>query len=170
MSSKSRNRATKTLLLAVVFSSLGLTLALLPLRDAHAAEDKASDPWTKSQLLQPADFARELASAKNLDSPTIVCVGFRTLYSGAHIPNAGFHGAAASEQGLAELKKWAASLPRSTHLVVYCGCCPFDRCPNIRPAVAALRDLGFTNLRVLLLPKDFASDWVEKGFPIQKGM
>jgi thiosulfate/3-mercaptopyruvate sulfurtransferase len=170
MPGKSRIRITKALLLAAVFSSLSLALALLPLRGTHAAEDKASDPWSKSQLLQPADFAHELASAKSPDLPTIVCVGFRTLYSGAHIPNAAFHGAAASEQGLAELKNWAANLPRSTHLVVYCGCCPFDRCPNIRPAVAALRDMGFTNLRVLLLPKDFASDWVEKGFPIQKGM
>jgi hypothetical protein len=28
--------------------------------------------------------------------------------------------------------------------------------------------MGFTQLRVLLLPHDFATDWVEKGFPVEK--
>ena len=68
------------------------------------------------------------------------------------------------------MKKWAGTLPRKTNLVVYCGCCPFSRCPNIRPAFTALRDMGFTRLRVLILPKDFAADWVAKGYPVQKGM
>lgn len=100
----------------------------------------------------------------------IVYVGFHTLFAGGHIPGATFHGSASTESGLAELKKWADGLPRTTNLVIYCGCCPFEKCPNIRPAFTALSGMGFKRLRVLVLPTSFVKDWAEKGYPIQKGM
>jgi hypothetical protein len=136
----------------------------------QAQPANSSDPWTPAQLLPAADFARELSSAKSDARPTVLYVGFRTLFEGGHIPGASFHGTASTPQGLAEMKKWADSLPRSTSLVLYCGCCPFDHCPNIRPAFVALRGMGFTRLRVLLMPRNFAADWAEKGYPIEKGM
>jgi len=52
--------------------------------------------------------------------------------------------------------------------VIYCGCCPLERCPNIRPAFVALRQMGFTNVRVLLLPNSFEADWAGKGLPYEK--
>jgi hypothetical protein len=112
---------------------------------------------------------KELGESKGTAKPVVVCVGFRPLYMGAHVPGAVFHGPAQSGQGLADLKKWAQSVSHSANLVVYCGCCPLEHCPNIRPAFNALRDMGFANLRVLLLPHDFATDWVEKGYPVEKG-
>jgi thiosulfate/3-mercaptopyruvate sulfurtransferase len=126
-------------------------------------EKKSSDPWSSSQTLQAADLAGELAG-KNGTPPTVVYVGFRTLFAGGHIPEASFHGTASTEQGLGELKKWADGLPRSTNLVIYCGCCPFEKCPNIRPAFTALNGMGFKKLRVLILPTNFATDWVGKGY------
>ena len=126
-----------------------------------------SDPWTKAQTVQPADLAKELGNSKT--APTVVFVGFRRLYSAGHIKGAQYHGTGGSEEGLKELTAWAAGLPRSTNLVIYCGCCPLERCPNIRPAFKALERLGFTNLRVLLIPQDFATDWAGKGFPYDKG-
>ena len=129
----------------------------------------SSDPWSASQTIQPTDLLKELSESKGAAKPVVVCVGFRPLYMGAHVPGAVFHGAAQSEQGLADLKRWAQGVPRTANLVVYCGCCPLDHCPNIRPAFSALHDMGFANLRVLLLPHDFATDWVEKGYPVEKG-
>ena len=126
-----------------------------------------SDPWTKAQTVQPADLAKELGNAKS--APTVVFVGFKRLYSAGHIRGAEYHGTAGSEEGLKELTTWAAGLPRSTNLVIYCGCCPLERCPNIRPAFKALQGLGFKSLRVLLLPQDFATDWAGKGLPYDKG-
>ena len=126
-----------------------------------------SDPWTKAQTVQPADLAKELGNSKT--SPTVVFVGFKRLYSAGHIKGAQYHGTAGSEEGLKELTTWAAGLSRSTNLVIYCGCCPLERCPNIRPAFKALQGLGFKNLRVLLLPQDFGTDWADKGFPYDKG-
>ncbi len=125
-----------------------------------------SDPWTKAQTVQPADLVKELGSKT---APTVVFVGFKRLYSAGHIKGAEYHGTAGSEEGLKELTAWAAGLPHSTNLVIYCGCCPMERCPNIRPAFKAFQGLGFKNLRVLLLPQDFATDWAGKGLPFDKG-
>lgn len=135
----------------------------------HGDDKKSNDPWPSSQLLQPAKFAHELVD-KSLSVPTAVYVGFRSLYAGGHIPGASFHGTASTEDGLADLKKWADTLPRTTELVIYCGCCPFDKCPNIRPAYSALDKMGFKRMRVLMFPTSFAADWAEKGYPVQKGM
>jgi|HubBroStandDraft_6_1064221.scaffolds.fasta_scaffold1107106_1 thiosulfate/3-mercaptopyruvate sulfurtransferase len=128
-----------------------------------------SDPWSDSQTVQASDLVKELAESKGSARPIVVCTGFRPLFAGAHVPGAVFHGAAQSDQGLADLKKWAQGIPRDANLVVYCGCCPMAHCPNIRPAFQALQEMGFTRLRVLVLPHDFATDWVEKGYPVEKG-
>jgi hypothetical protein len=134
---------------------------------SHDSLRAASDPWTSSQTVQPADLLKELSDSKS--APTIVFVGFNRLYTSGHIKGAQNHGMAGNEVGLQELKTWASSLPRSTKLVIYCGCCPMDRCPNLRPAFTALHDLGFAKLRVLILPTDFAVDWAGKGYPYDKG-
>jgi len=152
--------------LSVLFAA---SAALVSVPAMQGDEKQSPDPWTTAQSLQPADLAHELGD-KNGTPPTVVYVGFHTLFAGGHIPGATFHGSASTEQGLAELKKWAGGLPRSMNLVIYCGCCPFDKCPNIRPAFTALSNTGFKKLRVLILPTSFANDWVEKGYSFQKGI
>ena len=129
-----------------------------------------TDPWSAADVVEAAKLADQLAHANGKGRPTILYVGFRTLFEGGHIAGASFHGTASTAQGLADLKKWADTLPRDTNLVIYCGCCPFDHCPNIRPAFVALHGMGFTHLRVLVLPTNFASDWVDKSYPVEKGI
>jgi thiosulfate/3-mercaptopyruvate sulfurtransferase len=165
---RATRRVTALLALALLILA-GLSPTIFPSGSILADEKKSSDPWSASQTVQPAALAGELAQ-KNGTPPTILYVGFRTLFAGGHIPGASFHGTASTEEGLGEMKKWANGLPRSTNLVIYCGCCPFEKCPNIRPAFTALRDMGFKNLRVLVLPTNFATDWVGKGYPMQTGM
>jgi thiosulfate/3-mercaptopyruvate sulfurtransferase len=153
----------------IVSIALFLILAFLFLPMGSNSDDakKSADSWTAAQALQPEELARLLAD-KSASLPTIVYVGPHTLFAGGHIPGAIFHGAAANEQSLAELRKWAESLPRSTWIVLYCGCCPFEKCPNIRPAFATLNSMGFQKLQILILPTSFVKDWVEKGYPVQK--
>ncbi len=131
-------------------------------------ENKPADPWTASEVQQSVDLAKQLADPRS-EKPLIVCVGFEFLFRSGHIPGAVFHGPAAKPGGLEDLRKWARSIPRGQPIVIYCGCCPWDRCPNVRPAFKILRQMGFSRLRVLLLKTDLASDWVERGFPVQKG-
>jgi thiosulfate/3-mercaptopyruvate sulfurtransferase len=158
-------RFSKYLAVATLIVCVGLSTSV----KGQTGQPAGAETLSASQLLQPADLVRELASASSDARPTIVYVGFRTLFAGGHIPSATFHGSASTEQGLADIRKWAASLPRTTNLVIYCGCCPFERCPNIRPAFALFRDMGFTHLRVLELPTSFAVDWVGKNYAIEKG-
>jgi rhodanese-related sulfurtransferase len=68
-------------------------------------------------------------------------------------------------ENLQKFKKSINKLPRDTSIVIYCGCCPFDRCPDVRPAVALLKEMKFTNFKLLNLPDNIKTDWISKGYP-----
>jgi len=51
-------------------------------------------------------------------------------------------------------------------MVIYCGCCPFTKCPNIRPAFQQLKKMGFTNVKVLDLPVNLQTNWIAIGYPL----
>jgi hypothetical protein len=153
---------------AIKWFLLCSTLAMSAFSAAPTLRTKADDPWRTEQTVQAADFAKELQQEKD-PYPTVIYVGVKTLYEGAHIPGAVFYGPGSTERGLAELKKFAATLPRNSDVVLYCGCCPLEKCPNLRPAFTALEASGFARLRVLILPTSFNVDWVEKGLPVHKG-
>jgi thiosulfate/3-mercaptopyruvate sulfurtransferase len=169
--------AVSVVSIAATFLQASLIRAALPYQAATSPEpvknsskpDDQPAPWTPAQSVDAAALAKELADSKAANPPKIVCVGFHTLYHGAHIVGASFHGPASTPQGLDDLKNWAKPLPRSADVVLYCGCCPLAHCPNVRPAFIALCDMGFTHLRVLILPHDFATDWVGPGYPVAKG-
>jgi hypothetical protein len=127
-----------------------------------------ADPWMPAETLEPAQLLTELQRQKD-PNLTLIYVGMKALYAGAHIPGALYYGAGSTEQGINELKKFAASLPKSADVVLYCGCCPLEKCPNLRPAFRALKETGLARLRVLILPTSFHADWVEKGYPIHQG-
>ena len=124
-----------------------------------------SDPWPLTALIAPASLA---AALKTAAAPHIFYVGFPILFKGAHIPQATFAGPCSKQVGLDLLAQSDKALPRDAEIVIYCGCCPFVRCPNIRPAFRALKDAGYTNVKVLQLATNLHTDWVEKGYPIQK--
>ena len=134
-------------------------------RPIHHAQNSA-EPWTKAESVKAPELVKELNDPKT--APTVIFVGFQRLYTAGHIKGAQVHGAGGSPDGLKEMKAWAATLPKTTNLVVYCGCCPMEHCPNVRPAFKALQDLGFKNLRVLLLPTNFETDWANQGLPYNK--
>jgi thiosulfate/3-mercaptopyruvate sulfurtransferase len=137
-------------------------------QNAASKPQAPPDPWTVSETVTPSDLAKERGDPNPADRPVVACVGFRFLYDGGHVPGASFHGPASKNEGLADLKAWAQSLPKSSNVVLYCGCCPLVRCPNLRPAFTALHDVGFARLRVLLLPTNFGTDWAAKGYPVEK--
>jgi thiosulfate/3-mercaptopyruvate sulfurtransferase len=119
-------------------------------------------------LIQPAELVKELKEPE-AKRPIVLHVGFEVLYRGAHVPGAIYTGPASTAAGLEALRRAAARLPRDREVVIYCGCCPMTKCPNIHPAYDALLKMGFRRLRVLNLPDDFAHDWAEKGLPVHKG-
>jgi thiosulfate/3-mercaptopyruvate sulfurtransferase len=129
--------------------------------------DSSGWPWGTDSVT-PADLAKELASASGADKPVVVCTAPPFLYRVGHIPGAVLHGPASSPEGLTSLTTWAQTLPRSTSVVIYCGCCPLAQCPNLSPAYRALKGLGFTRVRVLPLETNFKTDWVDPGYPFER--
>jgi hypothetical protein len=121
---------------------------------------KKSDPWKRTQLMQASDLASLIKDPK-AKKPLIYNIGVVQNVKGAI--NLG----AASEKGNLELlKKRLKGLPKTTFLVVYCGCCPFDKCPNIRPAIRVINEMGFINAKLLNLPTNIKVDWKDKGYPM----
>ena len=118
-------------------------------------------------LVQPEAFAKELQSGG--PKPTILFVGPKFLYTQAHVAGAEFIGPASNPQSMEDLRKRVAAIPKNARIVLYCGCCPWDHCPNIRPAYSELRKLGFTSVKVLYMATSLGKDWVEKGYPVEKG-
>jgi thiosulfate/3-mercaptopyruvate sulfurtransferase len=122
----------------------------------------------KAQLIQPNELVQILKSSQE-EKPLIIQVGFHGLYAQAHIPGSEYVGPASDDSGVEKLRKRVDPLPRNKFIVIYCGCCPWIHCPNIKPAADALRTMGFTNVKVLYIADNFGADWVDKGYPIAKG-
>lgn len=127
---------------------------------------QTGDPWSPAELVESEVLAKRLIAEPA--SLKVFYVGFPVLYRAAHIRGATLAGPCSKPEGLAALKQQAASLPRDGELFLYCGCCPFDKCPNIRPAHGALRAMGFTRLRVVQMATNLHTDWVTKGFPTER--
>jgi len=120
------------------------------------------------RLMQPAELPPLLSSGSSEKPPVVLQVGSRIFYTEAHIRGSIYAGAGSQPSGLALLEKTVASIPKDKFIVLYCGCCPWNRCPNIAPAFDRLRTLGYTNVKVLYIPNNFGDDWVSKGYPTDK--
>ena len=101
--------------------------------------------------------------------PLVLQVGSDTLFQEAHIVGAKYAGPGSTAEGLERLKKTVARLPRNQWIVIYCGCCPWTHCPNMGPAFAALRSMGFTHVQALYLAHNFGADWVNQGYKVESG-
>jgi rhodanese-related sulfurtransferase len=125
------------------------------------------DPWKAAQLIRPAELARVLADS-TAPKPLLLHVGFKPLYRAGAIPGSRYVGAGSRPEGLAALRRAVKGVPKDRNIVLYCGCCPWDHCPNMRPAFRTMRGLGYTNVRAMLITKNLDDDWVAKGYPIEK--
>ena len=125
-------------------------------------------PPGSPQLINPEDLVKVLQTPSG-EKPLVLNVGPSLLYMQAHIPGAEYIGGASSAQGMQSLRTRVKSLPKSASIVLYCGCCPWSHCPNVRPAYNELHKLGFSNVKVLYIANNFGADWVDKGYPTIRG-
>jgi thiosulfate/3-mercaptopyruvate sulfurtransferase len=133
-----------------------------------ASTSAADEAIPTAQLLQPEEFVQMLRSSGG-EKPLVLQVGSHILYAEAHIPGSEYVGAGGQDAGLQALRDRVKGLERSGFLVIYCGCCPWNKCPNIRPAYRELHALGFTHVKVLYIADNFGADWVNKGYPVARG-
>jgi Rhodanese-like domain len=134
---------------------------------AVACAFSASNPWTPKQVIQPAALAGQLKNSNN--KPLLLQVGFESLYVQGHIPGSKYCGPARSAEGIARLKRCLKAVSHTAAIVLYCGCCPWEECPNIRPAFEAVKAMGFTNVKVVHIAKNFGHNWVQPGYPVATG-
>jgi rhodanese-related sulfurtransferase len=122
----------------------------------------------QTQLLQ-AEELNHLLQAAGPTRPLVLQVGSHVLFAQAHIPGSEYIGPGSQPEGLQQLQKRVATLPKKRSIVLYCGCCPWNHCPNVGPAYKLLHDMGFTNVKVLFLATNFGADWVGNGYRIEQG-
>jgi thiosulfate/3-mercaptopyruvate sulfurtransferase len=123
-------------------------------------------PWPADRVVRSEDLAREIAGAG--PKPRIVHVGPEILYERGQVPGAVHAGTASDPEGLAAIGKYLGGLPHDTDVVLYCGCCRYEDCPNIRPAYKKAVGVGLTRARVLDLPTNLTTDWEKHGLPLEK--
>lgn len=121
-----------------------------------------SAPEAGESLVTPAHLAARLRRGERM---LILQVGFAALYRAAHIPGSEYAGPASKGKGLALLRRRLGRERRDRVVVLYCGCCPWRKCPNIHSAAAAAHQLGWRRIELLYLPDSFAQDWVRAGYP-----
>jgi thiosulfate/3-mercaptopyruvate sulfurtransferase len=163
-----RNRPVPTLRPASLL--LGALLALGPAPRAGCQEAApTAKPATSFQdaLKTTPDELAVLLKSAGAEKPLMLHVGFRVLFSQAHIPGSQYAGPGANQAGLDAVRKAVATLPKTKAIVLYCGCCPWERCPNMEQPWRLLVAAGFTNVKVLYIPKNFGTDWVQKGYPVE---
>lgn len=142
---------TKTIKLALVLIVSGIT-------SWQTSNAQAPVNWTNDQLLQPSDLATTLKDNKEI--PVIISIG-----PGAIIPHSRDIGMIKEEENMKKFKRELENLPRDTSVVIYCGCCPYEHCPNVRPGIQVLKEMKFTNYKLLDLPHNIKIDWINKGYP-----
>jgi len=121
---------------------------------------RQTEPWTPEQLMAPAELA---AKINNNSNPLVICVGPAGLIKGSIET-----GAAHESANLDKLKTLLSGQDRNMEVIIYCGCCPFKNCPNIRPAFNLLLSMHFTHPRLLDIPHNIRVDWIEHGYPLKE--
>ena len=119
-----------------------------------------SEPWTSDQLIQPENLAaiiKDSIAAK----PLIIDAG-----PAGSIKGAVKTGPVKEKENLNNLKKILSKEDKERLIVIYCGCCPFKVCPNIRPAFELLTKMNFINHKLLNMPNNLKTDWINHGYPM----
>jgi hypothetical protein len=154
------------IILFIFISTISLIYAQDSTLTSNPPNFQSSTPSFDSSLIEPGTLAKALSDSKAA-KPLIFHVGV-TFQFKTHIPGAKHTGMASTPEGIKTLKQAAENLERSKEIILYCGCCPWKDCPNIRPAFRLLQHMGFTKVKVLHIPKNFQTDWIDKNFPIEK--
>jgi len=141
---------------------LFFTIAAIVILFNNVSVQAQNDSWTPQQLLAPADLAKVLKDPKS-PQPIVFCIGMDAIIKGSIDV-----GPAVMPENLNTLKLKVGKLPKNAPIVVYCGCCPFSRCPNVGPAMQLLKDMKFTNYKLLNLPQNVKVDWIDKGYPMSE--
>ena len=141
------------------FISPLVTMGFMLMSQFCTSQQTNQDPWKPGQLLTPADLAATINN-KDAAQPFIYSIG-----PSAYIKGSIDIGNTKEKENLDKFKEQVSKLPKNAAIVIYCGCCPFEHCPNIRPAFNLLAKMNFTDYKLLNLEHNIKIDWINKGYP-----
>lgn len=121
-----------------------------------------TDPWSSKQLMDTKVLADRLKQNK-MKSTVVVNIG-----PDAIIKNSFNAGPGQDDASIKKMKTYLNKVSKDKEVVLYCGCCPFIKCPNIRPAFKTVTNLGFKNVKLLNIPQNIKVDWIDKGYPVNE--
>ena len=137
------------------------TIVLLVFFAGNGFINKQTEPWRPDQLMEPKDLAA-IINDPNAAKPIIINIG-----PAGRIKDAVDIGPAKDKENLKKLKTLVSDEKKDKSIVIYCGCCPFQNCPNIRPAFELLNKMKFTNHKLLNMPHNLKADWINFNYPMQ---
>ena len=146
----------KSTLFFVPCAVVVVVLAMLSFRTMN------EEPWKPEQLLAPAELAKTIGDPA-VKQPIVFSIG-----PGAVIKGSIDIGPARDSNNVNKLRQRLSGLPKDANIVIYCGCCPFVHCPNIRPAFALLNEMKFAHPQLLNIEHNIKTDWIDKGYPVAK--
>ncbi len=82
------------------------------------------EPWSQSQLLEPSSLAKTINNP-DAKQPIVFCIGPQAVIKGSVDI-----GPTGNKANLDKLQARLEKLPKDADIVIYCGCCPFSRCPE----------------------------------------
>lgn len=142
-------------------NSLIIAFLICTLIGITAYRLKQQNPWKESQIMEPSELMTIIKDPKS-KKPVIFNIGFVN-----DIPGAIKIGSINESENLEKFNLEIGNLKKDDLIVIYCGCCPFKDCPNIRPAFSHLTEHGFINHKLLNLPQNLKVDWINKGYPLK---
>ena len=143
-------------------NKLNLFLSLCVLSISTVASSQNAEPWTPEQLLSP-DSLSAMISNPSTEKPLIIDIG-----PAGSIKGSVEIGPVNKKENLKTLNDLLLKENKDREIVVYCGCCPYKNCPNIRPAFSLLNSLKFNNYKLLDLQNNLKMDWIDNVYPMTK--
>jgi hypothetical protein len=118
--------------------------------------------YPHEKMIEPSKLI-EIIKNPSAPKPMIFNVG-----PSPNIPGAIKIGDLADPINKEKLKEKLINIPKNKNIVVYCGCCKLEDCWNIHEANKLLTNLNYSNFKILNLPTDFYTDWINKKYPIEQ--
>ncbi|MCO6462600.1 MAG: hypothetical protein J5I52_00485 [Saprospiraceae bacterium] len=138
-----------------------LTIVFLFLLSINSNAQDVKTHWTAEQLMSPDTLAKRIQNHQT-EHLTIVSVGYDDIIAGGV-----YVGAGEEEASINALRQLLQKTPKDQEVVIYCGCCPFAMCPNIRAPFQLLQEMGFKNAKLLNLKQNIKADWLDHDYPIK---
>jgi thiosulfate/3-mercaptopyruvate sulfurtransferase len=151
-----------------LLSAFSVALVAACERDPAGGSDPKKPEQPLGPMLPPSELAKRIDAIK-AGKIVVFYVGPALLFAQGRVPGARQLPETGTAQGREALTRAIQETPKETEIVVYCGCCPYRPCQNVRPASEVLRASGRTNAKYLDLPTNFKTDWASKGYPVERG-